>query len=154
MIRYGAGGLNISKILVKDLTDKLGEPFVLTNNVLESANEAFYLVNLDNLNFSELPENFDAKTLREIQGDICYDFVKNYLKAINLNGVVFKEHYQKPEPKIYYQYSNLCDVQVGVKEIIDFACNKYELVKVADLEDEMVLSIRNKYKSNIRGDNE
>lgn len=124
MVRYGIGGIDIAKILVSDLTNTLNSPFVLTANVEERANEAFYLVHNNKNSFDD---GFDGSKLQELEGAL-YGFVKKYLEKINNNGVIMKTHTDEGKSSnIELQILNLFEVAFSVEYILNFSCNKYNL---------------------------
>ena len=124
MARYGAQGLDISKMLVKKLTESLEDnPFNLTSNVENRANEAFYLVHNRKNTFEE---NFETSKLPELEGPF-YGFVKKYLESIANKDVAMLTHTLEGKSHLGLQIKNLIEVFYSVDNILSFACQIYGL---------------------------
>lgn len=128
MKRYNKMGLYIAKMLIPNLVNLYKEkPFKITPNVLERANECFYMVCLDNTsleNFNKQDSDLDERYKN------FSDFIMYYLD--NLSTIkTEKLTHSEANDKDIAQYSNLISVSICIFDILN-QCSVLEDLNVKD----------------------
>lgn len=132
MKRYGLGGMMITKILIKDFVEKhKGTPFILTDNVKECANEAFYKIYTGIESLAAYDATVAASSGEGGIGRFAH-FVVEYLKEIAEIPPITLEH-SHAQDKENTKYENLFKSLKGVQEIVETCEN---LVHAEVLSDE------------------
>ena len=116
MMRYGYGGMKITKVLITDFINSYrNKSFNITPNVKEYANDSFYLVNTGNTELVGEKAGYDEND--DIENKLR-NFVMTYLKEISGSEVNTLVHSNSTNSAVY-KFANLFDVLSSVNDIVE-----------------------------------